>query len=100
MRVNLTAVVSLLALLVIGCSKNIEQTPEGGEELGKPGPRITEEKAKEIALQEVPGEVTHVAIEPNFGKEETYVVEVVANDGPETDVIIDIQTGEVLGTDD
>jgi len=57
---------------------------------------ITEEKAKEIALKQVPGKVTDVAIEKKFGKN-TYVVEIDADNGPETDVIIDINTGEVLG---
>ncbi len=60
-------------------------------------PVITEEEAKEIALAEVPGVVTGVAIEKKFGKL-AYVVEIVASsDGVETDVIVDIDTGEVLG---
>jgi uncharacterized membrane protein YkoI len=57
---------------------------------------ITEEEAKQIALAEVPGKVTDVAIEKKFGKA-TYVVEIDPDKGPETDVIIDIETGKVLG---
>ncbi len=57
---------------------------------------ITEEKAKEIALREIPGRVTDVAIERKFGKL-AYIVEIDANNGLETDVIIDINNGEVLG---
>ena len=60
--------------------------------------QITQEEAKAIALEEVPGIVTDIGIEQKFGKT-TYVVEVDANSGPETDVIIDITTGQVLGTE-
>ena len=63
------------------------------EELKK---SITEEEAIAIALKEVKGKVTDVAIEKKFGKA-AYVVEIDADSGPETDVIIDIKTGEVLG---
>jgi len=57
--------------------------------------QVTEEKAKEIALERVPGTVTDIAIERKFGKP-VYVVEIKADSGTETDVIIDIDTGEVL----
>src|SRR3989338_455140 len=63
------------------------------EELKK---SITEEEAIAIALKEVKGKVTDVAIEKKFGKA-AYVVEIDADNGIETDVIIDIETGEVLG---
>ena len=39
-----------------------------------------------------------VAIEKKFGKA-AYVIEIDADNGPETDVIIDIETGEVLGVE-
>ncbi len=59
--------------------------------------RISEERAKEIALDAVPGDITHVGIERKLGAKR-YVVEVLAReDGAETDVIIDMQTGEILG---
>lgn len=57
---------------------------------------ITEDEARDIALKEVPGRITDVTIERKFGKL-CYVVEIDADSGPETDVIIDIETGEVLG---
>ncbi len=61
--------------------------------------KISDEKAKEIALQAVPGDVTAVAIEKKLGANR-FVVEVIAKeDGIETDVIIDMETGEVLGTE-
>ncbi len=60
---------------------------------------ITDEEAKTIALQKVPGKVTDVSQERKFGKI-AYVVEIDANAGPETDVIIDPETGEVLGIEE
>ena len=57
--------------------------------------QITEKKAIEIALKRVPGRVTDISIEKNFGRP-TYVVEIDPNKGRETDVIIDIYTGFVL----
>ena len=59
---------------------------------------ITEEQAKQIAIARVPGEVTDVTIEKKMGKW-IYVVQIDADNGPETDVIIDIETGEVLGVE-
>ena len=44
----------------------------------------------------VPGRVTDVAIERKFGRL-AYVIESDADIEPETDVIIDIETGEILG---
>ena len=73
--------------------KQAEKIIEPLEELKK---EITEEEAIAIALEEVKGKVTDVAIEKKFGKA-AYVVEIDADNGPETDVIIDIATGEVLG---
>lgn len=59
-----------------------------------PGEKITEEQAKEIALNALPGTVTEVGIEKKFGKL-VYVVEITKN-YIEKDVIIDIETGEVI----
>jgi uncharacterized membrane protein YkoI len=57
--------------------------------------KISDEKAKEIALQAVPGDVTAVAIEKKLGANR-FVVEVIAKeDGIETDVIIDMETGSL-----
>ena len=61
--------------------------------------KITEDEAVEIALKAVPGEVTDVAIEKKLGANR-WVVEVLAKeDGRETDVIIDMETGKVLATE-
>ncbi len=73
-----------------GSEKPKDNEPE--EELKK---EMTEEEAKRIALKEVPGRVTDVAIEKKLGKI-AYVVEIDADNGPETDVIIDMETGKVL----
>jgi len=61
--------------------------------------RITEEEARKIALKEVPGDVTEVGIERKLGAKR-YVVEVISKqDGSEIDVIIDMESGKVLGTE-
>ena len=56
---------------------------------------ISEATAKTIAVAAVPGRVTNIAIEKKSGKL-SYVVEIDADNGPETDVIIDLYTGAVL----
>ena len=58
---------------------------------------ITEQEAKEIALKTAGGRVTDIDIEKKFGKA-AYVVEIDDGDG-EVDVIIDLDTGAVLGTE-
>lgn len=66
----------------------VERFEEGG---------ISEEEAKVIAVRRVPGKVTDVAIEKKLGAPR-WVVEIQPDGGgPETDVIIDMDTGEVLG---
>jgi uncharacterized membrane protein YkoI len=47
----------------------------------------------------VPGNVTEVVIEKKRGKK-VYVVEIIEKgSGAEVDVFVDIETGEVVGTD-
>lgn len=58
---------------------------------------VTKDQAAENAVKAVPGKVAEVTIEKKRGKN-VYVVEVIADtDGSETDVLIEIQTGKVLG---
>lgn len=64
-----------------------------------PTPKITEEQAKVAALKVVPGIVTSVVIEKKKGKH-VYVVEIAPRGGGEKDVFIDLDTGQVLGTED
>lgn len=71
------------------------------EKKQKPRPvaKVSEKRAEEIALKEVPGDVTSIEIEKKRGRT-VYAVEILAEeDGAETDVFVDIQTGEVVGTD-
>lgn len=60
--------------------------------------RVTREQAIASAMKVVPGRVTSVDIERKGGKV-VYVVEVQTPGGDETDVLIDVETGEVLGTE-
>jgi uncharacterized membrane protein YkoI len=61
--------------------------------------KITAEQASQIALTTVPGKVTDVAIERKRGRN-VYVVEIVAEkDGAEIDVLVDIESGKVIGTE-
>lgn len=72
-----------------------QQTPKGTAQAAK----ITKDDASKIALKAVPGKVTDVAMEKKLGKQ-VYVVEILAQaDGVETDVFVDIATGEVVGTE-
>lgn len=62
-----------------------------------PGGQISQEQATQAALQALPGKVTDVTIEKKRGKN-VYVIEVVADkDGEETDVLVDMDSGVVLG---
>ncbi len=73
-------------------------TKETSEYSGEPvdtSEKITEEQAKEIALGAVTGTVTNVALERKGGKLR-YVVE-INNNNVETDVLIDMVTGEIIG---
>jgi uncharacterized membrane protein YkoI len=64
-----------------------------------PVARISGAQATETALKRVPGEATAVTIERR-GRRYVYAVEIIAaKDGMEWDVFIDIETGEVVGTE-
>ncbi|MDX6501759.1 MAG: hypothetical protein QOG23_5019 [Blastocatellia bacterium] len=59
--------------------------------------KISKELATQNALAALPGEVSDVTIEKKHGKM-VYVIEIVAaKDGAETDVLIDMDSGKVLG---
>ena len=89
---------------LIDVQYNAEATMSGtisnsqANKVNKSEANISEEEAKAIALREVPGKVTDITIETKSGKE-SYVVEVDADNGPEIDVIIDMETGEILGVE-
>jgi hypothetical protein len=64
-----------------------------------PVPKVDGLKATEIALKKIPGKANSVSIE-RLGKRNVYAVEIIADkDGGEWDVFVDIETGEVVGTD-
>jgi hypothetical protein len=72
-----------------------QQMPQGTAKASQ----ITKDEATQIALKAVPGKVLSVVIEKKFGKQ-VYVVEVISQaDSVETDVFVDPQTGEVVGTE-
>ncbi len=65
----------------------------------EPVRKVSDEQAAEIARATVQGEVMDIAVERKLGAKRL-VVEVIADaDGAEIDVIIDMETGEVLGTE-
>ena len=64
-----------------------------------PVPKITGAEATAIALKEVPGKANSVSIERKR-RRNVYVVEIIEkNSGAEVDVFVDIENGEVVGTD-
>ena len=86
-----TLYASLLAVLLLPAMVTAEPTR-------KAAAKITPEEASKIALERIPGNVTEVTIERKRGKE-VYVVEIqTANEG-EKDVLVDIKTGRIIGTE-
>ena len=64
-----------------------------------PVAKVNGVQATEIALKKIPGKANNVKIE-RMGRHNVYVVEIIAaKDGAEWDVFVDIETGEVVGTD-
>jgi uncharacterized membrane protein YkoI len=59
-------------------------------------PKVTREQAVAIAQKALPGRVTSVEIEPKRGRL-VYAVEIMTSQGEETDVLVDTETGEILG---
>ncbi len=64
-----------------------------------PVAKINGVQATEIALKAKPGTANSIKIE-RLGRRNVYAVEIIADeDGGEWDVFVDIETGEVVGTD-
>jgi len=63
-----------------------------------PTPKISKDEAKEKALKLMPGRVTSIVIERKRGKY-VYVVEIMTSNAGEKDVLVDILTGEIVGTE-
>jgi uncharacterized membrane protein YkoI len=65
----------------------------------EPSAKISREQAVKAALAAVPGKVTDTGIEKKRGKN-VWVIEIVADkDGAEIDVLVDLDSGKVIGTD-
>lgn len=59
--------------------------------------KISDLRAREIAVKAVPGAVMDVGVEKKLGAKRIVVEVIATEDQAETDVIIDMVTGEVLG---
>jgi uncharacterized membrane protein YkoI len=90
----------LLASLLLAPAVAVVQAQQPGpsKERAPPAAKITEEQAKKIALERIPGKVTDVAIEKKGGKN-VYVIEIQSPEQGEKDVFVDIETGKIIGTD-
>src|SRR5712691_7698804 len=63
-----------------------------------PPAKITREAAIATALKLIPGTQNKVQIERKLGRW-VYVVEIITAKDDETDVFVDMETGEIIGTD-
>ncbi|MCK1636879.1 MULTISPECIES: PepSY domain-containing protein [unclassified Bradyrhizobium] len=90
----------LASLLLVAPAVAVVQAQQPGrsKERAQPAAKITEEQAKKIALERIPGEVTDVAIEKKRGKN-VYVIEIQSPEQGEKDVFVDIESGKIIGTD-
>jgi len=90
----------LAGLLLVAPAVAVVQAQQPGpsKERAQPAAKITEEQAKKIALERIPGKVTDVAIEKKQGKN-VYVIEIQSQEQGEKDVFVDIETGKIVGTD-
>jgi uncharacterized membrane protein YkoI len=63
-----------------------------------PVAKVSSTEATKIALARIPGKATDVTIERKRGKN-VYVIEIQTKDQGEKDVFVDIESGEIVGTD-
>jgi hypothetical protein len=63
-----------------------------------PVAKITPQQATETALKTMPGRMTSVVIERKRGRY-VYVVEIMTSSAGEKDVLVDIESGEIVGTE-
>jgi uncharacterized membrane protein YkoI len=94
-----TAILAATVLFPIGATAEEAKGRSSVQAAAVTSARITKEQATQAALLALPGDVTDVTIERKRGKM-VYVIEIVAKaDGAETDVLVDMDTGKVLGMD-
>ncbi len=99
---TLVAAVAAAALLPASSIAEAADAKDAASSVAiKSGPgKISKEQATQNALAAFPGQVTDVAIEKKRGKN-VWVVEIVAEKtGAETDVLVDMDSGVVIGKDD
>lgn len=94
MKHTVSIATACAALLIAGSAWGADDMPS----LKPPGAKITEERAREIALKVMPGDVTGVTVEKKKGKQ-VYVVEIMSKTKGEKDVFVDIVSGKVIGID-
>ena len=63
-----------------------------------PVAKVSGEQATQIALKLIPGKATSIKIERKKGKN-VYTVEIMTPTQGEKDVFVDIETGDIVGTD-
>jgi hypothetical protein len=63
-----------------------------------PVAKITPQQATETALKIMPGRMTSLVIERKRGRH-VYVVEIMTSNAGEKDVLVDIESGEIVGTE-
>jgi uncharacterized membrane protein YkoI len=63
-----------------------------------PPARVSQESAIVTAVKLIPGKANAVVVERRRGRG-TCVVEIITPNGDEQDVFVDIETGEIIGTD-
>jgi uncharacterized membrane protein YkoI len=103
-NVTLLLWVLLVANLSLPISIAVAQAPAGqNSRPAAAGPdaavKVTEGQAREIALKAMPGKITDVAIEKKRGRT-VYTVEIRAEkDGAEVDILVDVESGQIIGMD-
>jgi uncharacterized membrane protein YkoI len=91
--------VTVGALLPVSMPARAAETRDGPVMVGNKVGKITKEQATQSALAALPGEVTDVTVEKKRGKN-VWVIEIVAaKTGAETDVLVDMDSGAVIGMD-
>ena len=86
-------------LLLPGTAPAADAEDPVQEAAAEPSAKVSREQAVQAALAAVPGKVTDAGIEKKRGKN-MWVIEIVADkDGAEIDVLVDPDSGKVIGMD-
>ena len=86
-------------LLLPGTAPAADEEDHVQEAAAESSAKVSREQAVTAALAAVPGKVTDSGIEKKRGKN-VWVIEIVADkDGAEIDVLVDLDSGKVIGMD-